>query len=154
MCILAPENSALSFHSYHVPVFRVGEKQSTHPPLPVKWGVCTTHQLTNQLVTWLIVCYRPVGVRDPVPSRSQTLFLFTSLRNYQYQNKFIVPFIHGVGGLGKNLISVGIPLIRDSWLPAIFYMSSSHDGLRIRIVLDRKRSVLFLLNIKQNSNLG
>ena len=94
MCILAPENSALSFHSYHVPVFRVGEKQSTHPPLPVKWGVCTTHQLTNQLVAWLIDSYRLVWVSDPVHSCTQTPSIFTSLWNYQCQNQFFIPFLY------------------------------------------------------------
>ena len=28
------ENSALSFHAYHVPELNVGEKHNTHPPLP------------------------------------------------------------------------------------------------------------------------
>ena len=41
------------------------------PPYPViHLGDCTTHQLTDQLVTWLIDSYQQVGVHDPDRSRT------------------------------------------------------------------------------------
>ena len=100
-----------------------------HPPTPLNLSVCTTHQLTDQLVTWLIDCYQQVEVRDPICSRHP---LFTSLRNYPCQNQFINPFIHRVGWAGQNSLNSGnlrIParMPRISFY-RLFCMSSLHAG--------------------------
>ena len=58
----------------------VVEKNTHIPPTPLHLGDCTTHQLTDLLVAWLIDCSRQVGVRDPDTVHSQTLSMFTSLR--------------------------------------------------------------------------
>ena len=80
-------------------------KQTSPPPTSLHLGICRTHQLTDQLVAWLIDCYRQVGVRAwPHHSRTQAPSVFTSLRNFRCQNQFINPFTgQKVGGLGKKL---------------------------------------------------
>ena len=81
--------TALSFHSYHVPEFLVWGKKQAHipppppyiPPTPLHLGVCTTHQLTDQLVEWLIGRYRWGSATPPAHAHcTQTPSVFTSLR--------------------------------------------------------------------------
>ena len=72
-------------------------REKRHPPTSLHLGFCTTCQLTNQSVTRLIDCYRRVVVNKPDRTDTQTPSLFTSLRNYQYQNQFIIPFAHRAG---------------------------------------------------------
>ena len=99
---LSQENSALSFLSCYVPelIFLCGGKKT---PPPLQLGVCTIHWMTDQSVTWLIDCYRRVGVKDPNNSSTQTLSAFTVLRNYKCENQFIIPFTHRAGGRVKIL---------------------------------------------------
>ena len=143
--------------------FSVGEKQKHIPPphTPIHLSVCTTHQLTNHLVTWLIDCYRLVGVRNPNCSRTKT----PSVRIHQHkncrcQNQFIIPLTHqGEWDGRKFVISAWIPSFRR--FPFHRLRCTSFSWFFLHVVYtwrvkssDRKRSVLFPLNIKQSPNLG
>ena len=120
-------------------------------------NVCTPHQLTKQLVTWLIDCYQKVEVHGPVRSLAQTPSIFTSLRNYQCQNQFIIPCTHRVGGWVKlfefvlNSVSLQIPgLPGCHQLPSVVL----HVVITWRVKrMDRKRSVLFPSKYKTESHL-
>ena len=92
---LSPFSPSMYLNLFFIVVW--GKKDTPPPPTPLHLGVCTIHQLTDQLVLWLIDSYQRVGVNDPNCSRTQTPSVFTSLRNYRCQNQFIIPFTHGAG---------------------------------------------------------
>ena len=137
--------------------FSVGEKQ-THitPHHPI-----TYQRLYNPSVGHMIDWLLPAS-RDsrpcPLTHTNAVGIRIPNLGNYRCHNQFIIPFTHRVGGLGGNIISAWILLIRR----VLALPNAAHVILLFLHVvftwqinsLDRKPSVLFPQNIKQSPTLG
>ena len=133
----------------------VGEKDSP-PPTLLHLGVCTIHQLNDQLVTWLIDCYQQVWVNDPEYSRTQmpSVFIGLKITNVKISLSFLLP----QGGWAVenfefvlNSVSSQIPSLPGCrMLPSFVLHVSLLDGLRAWIGIVRFFS---LLDIKYIPNL-
>ena len=156
--IIRRENTPLSFCSYHVPEILVwGQKRRHTPPppphyisafvQPISWPTSRSHD-------WLIDCYRRVGVRDPDRSHTQTPSIFTSLRITDV--KSVLLFLLPTGWVGRQFFFIQLEFADSRVSPAAAYLIQLflHVVFARRIKSwDRKRLVLFPLNIKQSPNL-
>ena len=136
--------------------FSVGGKK-THLPPSLHLGFCTTRQLTNQSVTWLIDCYQWVVVNKPDRKRRHTNAVLIHQPKKLPISKSVYYSFCPQGGW-KFLNSSWVKSVRRfpvcpaaTYFLQLFYMLSLLDGLRVRIGTVRYFS---LLNIKQNPNLG
>ena len=130
--------------------------KKTPPPTPLHLGVCTIHQLNDQLVTWLIDCYQQVGVNDPECSRTQmpSVFIGLKITNVKISLLFLLP----QGGWAVenfefvlNSVSSQIPSLPGCRiLPSFVLHVSLLDGLRAWMGIVRFFS---LLDIKYSPNL-
>ena len=113
------ENSALSFHSHHVPELCVGKKNNIPlPPHPVNYWrlyIPLADWPVGHMIDWLL----PVGGGF---ARSTHAYKH-AIRIHWCQNQFIILFTNGVGGLEKVLFQFEFRWFADSWLDG-FYMSS------------------------------
>ena len=135
MCpILNPFNIRENFPLLPCTWTSVRRKKDTHPP-PTRLNVCTAHQLTDQLVTWLIDCYRWVSANAHKQG------------SYSPQHRILQFFFQ-----------LEFCPFTDSWfprLPRTSFCCFLHVVLAWQTKSSyRKRSGLFPLSLKQSPNLG